>query len=271
MSAMAPLDRPKVFVHGNPESAAIWGPLTDELRSRGCSWVIHVSPPGFGAPAAADWSATQSDYRKWLVREVEGFDTEIDLVGHDWGAGHVYGLLTERPRQVRTWAADCGGLVHPDYTWHDAALGWQTPDVGEAMIEGLVALPIGDRIEAFRGLGMPPDVAQSVAGAVDADMGRCILALYRSAAQPAMRELGARLASAGPHNQGAVIVPTVDPYPGTPAMAHEVGTMLGVGTIELEGRGHWWMLEDPSAAADALVSFWTGRGESNHGGSEHGR
>lgn len=257
---MTPLDRPKVFVHGNPESAAIWGPLTEQLRSRGCPRVVLLSPPGFGAPVAADWSATQNDYRAWLAHEVEKFDTTIDLVGHDWGAGHVYGLLTNKPDQVQTWAADCGGLVHPEYTWHDAALGWQTPDVGEAMIDGLVAMTFDEKTAAFTGLGMPSDVAQSVATAVDPDMGRCILALYRSAAQPAMRELGARLASSGPHGKGAVIVPTADPYPGTPAMAHEVAAMLGVGTIVLEGRGHWWMLEDPSAAADALVSFWTRHG-----------
>lgn len=260
MSAMAPLDRPKVFVHGNPESAAIWGPLTEQLRSRGCTRVIHVSPPGFGAPVPAEWSATQDDYRTWLVNEVARFDGPIDLVGHDWGAGHVYGLLSERPSQVTTWAADCGGLVHRDYTWHDAALAWQTPDVGEAMIAGLIELSVEDRTDAFVGLGMPVDVARSVAAAVNADMGRCILTLYRSAAQPAMRELGDRLAAAGPHRGGAVIIPTADPYPGTPAMAREVASNLGAGVIELEGRGHWWMLEDPSGAADALVSFWESHG-----------
>jgi pimeloyl-ACP methyl ester carboxylesterase len=260
MSAMAPLDRPKVFVHGNPESAAIWGPLTDELRSRGCTRVIHLSPPGFGAPVPSDWSANQADYREWLVSEVAAFDTAIDLVGHDWGAGHVYGLLTERPHQVTTWAADCGGLVHADYTWHDAALAWQTPEVGEAMIDGLVELSVDDRTAAFVGLGMPIDVARWVATAVDATMGRCILALYRSAAQPSMRELGVRLAALGPHHGGAVIVPTADSYPGTPDMAREVATTLGASVVELEGRGHWWMLEDPSGAADALVSFWSGHG-----------
>lgn len=260
MSDMAALDRPKVFVHGNPETSAIWGPLTDALRARGCSNIVHLSPPGFGSPVATSWSATQDDYRVWIVDEVSRLGADVDVVGHDWGAGHVYGLLTERPDNVATWAADCGGLVHPQYTWHDAALGWQTPEVGEAMIEGLIAMSFDEKTAAYSGLGIPADVARSVATAIGADMGRCILSLYRSAAQPAMRDLGARLVARGRTEGGVVIVPTADPYPGTPDMAREVASSLGAEVVELSERGHWWMLEDPSAAADALVSFWTRHG-----------
>jgi hypothetical protein len=46
-------------------------------------------------------------------------------------------------------------------------------------------------------------------------MGRAILALYRSAAQPVMADLGRGL----------------------------------------EGRGHWWMLEDPAHGAEVLERF----------------
>ena len=28
-------------------------------------------------------------YRDWLERELGGIDGPIDLVGHDWGGGHV--------------------------------------------------------------------------------------------------------------------------------------------------------------------------------------
>ena len=41
---------PKVFVHGNPETAAIWDDLVGELAARGVSDVVRLSPPGFGAP-----------------------------------------------------------------------------------------------------------------------------------------------------------------------------------------------------------------------------
>ncbi|MBU3689269.1 MAG: alpha/beta hydrolase [Acidimicrobiales bacterium mtb01] len=244
-----------VLVHGNPETSAIWTPLVEALSARGASDVIRLTPPGFGSRCPEGWSASQVDYRSWLVAEIESIGRPVHIVGHDWGAGHVYGAISVRPELFASWAADCGGLIHPDYEWHDAAQGWQTPDVGEEMVAGLVSLPVADKTAAFAALGMTESIAAEVASWVDDTMGRCILALYRSAAQPAMRELGDRLASRPP-GRGAVIVPTADPYPGTPAMAREVASRLGATTIELADRGHWWMIEAPEAAAAALVAFW---------------
>jgi pimeloyl-ACP methyl ester carboxylesterase len=40
----------KVFVHGNPETSALWDVLFDELGKLGVSDLIALSPPGFGAP-----------------------------------------------------------------------------------------------------------------------------------------------------------------------------------------------------------------------------
>ena len=245
----------KVFVHGNPETSAIWQPLGSQLAARGVDDIVLLSPPGFGVPAPTDWSATQSEYVDWLVSEVERIGAPVDIVGHDWGAGHVYGALARRPDLFSSWAADCGGLLHRDYVWHDAAQGWQTPGVGEESVGLLVHMDKTDLAGVFTGFGMSPDIAREVASHVNADMARCILALYRSAAQPAMRDLGALLASKS-LPRGAVIIPTADPYPGTPDMAHEVARSLDAITIELPDRGHWWMLEDPAAAALQLVGFW---------------
>jgi pimeloyl-ACP methyl ester carboxylesterase len=91
---------PKVFVHGNPETSALWRVLFDELRGRGVDDLVALSPPGFGAAVPVGFEATQVGYRDWLIRELESLGGEIDLVGHDWGAGHVYGVLAERPTLV---------------------------------------------------------------------------------------------------------------------------------------------------------------------------
>jgi hypothetical protein len=31
--------------------------------------------------------------------------------------------------------------------------------------------------------------------------------------------------------------------------------------LGLPGRGHWWMVEDPDAAATGLLAFWSGLDE----------
>jgi hypothetical protein len=53
-----------------------------------------------------------------------------------------------------------------------------------------------------------------------------------------------------------VLQPTADPYDDA-ARSGEVATRLGARTHRLDGLGHWWMLQDPAAAAAALRSFWS--------------
>ncbi|MBJ7505753.1 MAG: hypothetical protein JHC86_08265, partial [Ilumatobacteraceae bacterium] len=48
----------KVFVHGVPETSAMWDVLVHELHSQGVTNIVRLSPPGFGAPTPAGWGAT---------------------------------------------------------------------------------------------------------------------------------------------------------------------------------------------------------------------
>jgi pimeloyl-ACP methyl ester carboxylesterase len=246
---------PKVFVHGNPETSALWRPLLEELESRGIGDLHAVSPPGFGAPVAGSFEPTQIGYRDWLIAELESLGGDIDLVGHDWGAGHVYGVLAERPDLLRSWAADCAGLVHRDYIWHDGAQAWQTPEVGEQAIEAMFGAPLEQRVATFEALGIRTDIAREIAGEQNDTMGRCVLALYRSAAQPALQALGARLRTTE-RRPGLVLIATEDPYAGTPEMAVSVAEDLGATPVRLEGQGHWWMFGGAATAADALATHW---------------
>ena len=246
---------PAVFVHGNPETAALWRTLVEALAARGRTDVVTLSPPGFGAPRPDGFGATAHEYRLWLIGELDALEGPIDLVGHDWGAGHVYGVLAERPDLIRTWAADCVGLVHPDYVWHDAAQLWQTPEVGEQVIEAMMEGADGDRIERLVGLGIPADIAAEIAPWQNAEMGQAILDLYRDAAQPAMTELGQRLVATD-LPPGLVIHATEDHYTGTADMIREMVGELGASSVTLDGEGHWWMFTGADAAADALMAHW---------------
>ena len=75
-------------------------------------------------------------------------------------------------------------------------------------------------------------------------MGRCILALYRSAAQPAMTEWGREL-EAAERRPGLVIIATADPFTGGEELARRSAERFGAAVAVLEGLGHWWMLQDP--------------------------
>jgi hypothetical protein len=95
-----------------------------------------------------------------------------------------------------------------------------------------------------------------VAEANDDTMGRCILSLYRSAAQPAMARLGESLGAAAAR-PGLVLIPTEDEYTGGEARARWSAEQARAMVAVLQGLGHWWMLQDPAAGAAALKEFWS--------------
>ena len=100
-----------VFVHGVPETAAIW----DKVRSAISRESVALSLPGFGCPRPEEFGATKDDYVAWLLGELDQIEDPIDLVGHDWGAGLTYRVATAHGDRLRSWAADIGNIAHPDY------------------------------------------------------------------------------------------------------------------------------------------------------------
>ncbi len=94
---------PLVLVHGNPETAAIWGPLIGQLDRADA---VVLSPPGFGVPAPHGFDSSMTGYRDWLASQLELFRAPVDLMGHDWGGIHVAALAMSRPDLVRSWASD---------------------------------------------------------------------------------------------------------------------------------------------------------------------
>ncbi len=244
------------LVHGNPETADVWGPLVDHLVDRE---VVLLSPPGFGAPVPAGFTATMDGYRDWLIDELEelraGSGEAVDLVGHDWGGGHVVNVAMARPDLLRSWASDILGVFDEDYLWHDLARAWQTPEIGEAAVAQMVGAPVAEAAERLSSRGMAAGVAEKVAAGMDAAMGECILTLYRSAAQPAVARRGADLDKAAVR-PGLSVLATEDDMVGTDPQRRRAAERAGARTVVLDGLGHWWMTQDPARGADALTRFW---------------
>jgi len=241
-----------VLVHGNPETDAIWGPLVDALQRED---VVRLSPPGFGAPLPDGFPASYLAYRDWLEEALEGFDEPIDVVGHDWGGGHVINVLMHRPELVRSWASDAVGVFDPEYVWHDLAQVWQTPGEGEQLVNTMLGGTVGDRAEQMAALGIPMDIATSIAAAQGPEMGRAILSLYRSARQPALAEAGRALHNAAAR-PGLSLLATEDPYIGGADLRRRAADRAGARTEVLDELGHWWMVQDPARGAAALTRFW---------------
>jgi pimeloyl-ACP methyl ester carboxylesterase len=241
-----------VLVHGNPETDAIWRPMLEQL---GRDDVICLSPPGFGAPVPDRFGASWIEYRDWLIGELEEIGHPVHLVGHDLGGGHVVNVAMVRPDLVLSWAIDILGMCDPEYVWHDLAQQWRTIDVGEESIQQWLGGTEDERVQVNLALGIPEDVARDLVGAQNQTMLRSVLAVYRSWPEAILREVGANLPdlSAIP---GLVVIAAGDPFVGTDEMRRRAAERAGARTVDLP-HGHWWMLDNPTLAAETLSDFWS--------------
>jgi len=240
---------PAVFVHGVPDTAAMWAPLIAIL---GRDDVITMGLPGFAAPTPHDWSATKERYASWLESELAALDEPVDLVGHDWGAILAQRVASVRPDLVRTIA--CGsGPLDATYEWHAMAQLWQTAGVGEEIMTGMLALPADDLAAGLAAGGAPYELATLQASRLDEQMTACILALYRSAVT-----VGAewqRAVDTMPIRPALVFHGADDPYVGQD-VAQRIAWRLAAELVTFPGCQHWWPWERAAETAAALTRLW---------------
>jgi pimeloyl-ACP methyl ester carboxylesterase len=167
----------------------------------------------------------------------------------------VVTVAMTRPDLLRSWCTDVIGIFDPEYVWHELAQLWQTPGAGEQAVAAWAAEPVSERAARLVALGVSAHVAERLAAGYDETMGRCILALYRSARQPAMARLGQGLPAAAAR-PGLHLSATEDHFVGTEEMQRRAAERASARIEVLDGLGHWWMAQDPARGAAALTRFW---------------
>jgi pimeloyl-ACP methyl ester carboxylesterase len=238
-----------VFVHGVPETPAVWHGLLAALDRPD---TLALSLPGFDSARPAGFGATMDEYAAWLVAQLERLDDPVDLVGHDWGGGFVVRLVSTRPDLVRSWVTDAAGIGDVEFEWHDFAKIWQTPQAGEAFWDQQLAASAEERGGVFQMFGVPGELALELASQIDRTMADCILDLYRSAVGVGKQWGPDFTAIPAP---GLVIIPGEEPFMSAASSAR-AAARAGARTVALDGLGHWWMLQDPARAAPVLHEFW---------------
>ena len=240
---------PAIFVHGVPDTDRVWR-LVSPLLGRDDVTCLRL--PGFGGQLPSGFDATKDAYEEWLVARIETQDAPVDLVGHDWGALLALRAASLRPTLVRSWAVG-GAPLDAAYVWHEAAQRWQTPDVGERVMERLTPSVLDGALTAA---GVPPEDATAAATHFDETMKRAILGLYRSAIkvgeewEPDLARIAA---------PGLVLWGEKDPYAG-PEWGRRLAERTGARLVVFAGCSHWWPLERPQETAAELRALWGSRG-----------
>ena len=236
-----------VFVHGVPETTAVWGPLVSHLDRDD---VALLALPAFGTPRPDGFDARMETYATWLADELARFD-EVDLVSHDWGAILTLRVLADRPANVRSWVSDMGDLGD-DFEWHDTAKVWQTPGAGEEFMDGLLGAGLDDRALVLSAVGVPADHATTMASNFDRTMADAILDLYRSATRVGV-EWGPGIDRI--EAPGLLVESMLDPFRSA-GRVRTLADRTGAKVLALPESGHFWMLDAPETAAAAITAFW---------------
>jgi pimeloyl-ACP methyl ester carboxylesterase len=236
---------PAVLVHGVPDTSQEWDGVRAHLSRTD---VITPNLPGFARPVPAGFGATKEEYVAWLIGEIEGIGEPVDLVGHDWGSILVQRVVSMRPDLIRTWAAGAG-TVDRAYVWHDLAQMWQTPEVGEQVMEAMSGDALIDALADQLGR----EQATQVAKHIDNTMKDCILKLYRSAAGGFAEWHDAVDAIDRP---GVIFWGADDPY-----VTKDFGERLAQRThaklVMFPDSGHWWPVTKSADVARELESLWS--------------
>lgn len=237
---------PAVFVHGVPDTHRVWRALIERLRRED---IVTLSLPGFGCEIPTGFDCGKEAYCDWLLRELDNIDRPIDLVAHDWGALLALRVASLEPTLIRTLAVG-GASLDAEYEWHKAAKLWQTPEIGEQMMERLTPEAVASGLVA---VGVPTADATETARHVDATMKRSILALYRSAVHVGAEwEPGlARIKS-----PGLVLWGADDPY-AAPTFGGRLATRTGARFVSYSACSHWWQLQRAGEVAKELEALWS--------------
>lgn len=246
----------KLFIHGVPDSPAIWRPLLAAL-DLGATPVAVPALPGFTASLPPGFPATKEAYADWAVGQAEALVAShgpIDIVGHDWGALIAQRVAMLRPDLIRSWAIS-NAVIEPDYRGHRIARIWNTPVLGEIFMA--LSKP-GKLAEGLAAQGMPADIAREEAAQwANKDKRRAILTLYRSAKGLSFERDWARDIDKLPA-RGALIWGADDPYVQL-SVAHRFAANTGTPLTVIDGAGHWAIAERPEEVAVALHRFWARR------------
>ena len=244
----------KLFLHGVPDSPAIWRPLLAALDLVDASVTVPALP-GFTAQLPEGFPATKEAYADWAIGQDEvlfAAHGPIDIVGHDWGALIAQRVAMLRPDLLRSWAIS-NAVIDPDYRGHRVARIWNTPILGEIFMALSKPAKLAEGLVAQ---GMPANIAaEEAAQWAHKDKRRAILKLYRSAKGLSFEHDWARDIDKLPA-QGALIWGADDPYVPL-SVAQRFAANTGIPLTVIEGAGHWAIAERPAEVAAALHRFWS--------------
>jgi pimeloyl-ACP methyl ester carboxylesterase len=241
----------KLFVHGVPDTPAVWRPVLDSLNLQDQAHTPAI--PALCSPTPRGFKGTPDAYVDWLITKMAALAAEhgpLDMVGHDWGGIFTVRAACLRPELVRTWTALNAVPAHDD-PWPLVARLWATPFLGEFL---MAMSPPSQLEKALSRQRMSDGMAAHEAAHWNRETRSAILKLYRSGMHVG-RDWSDGLAALP--DTGQVIWSSKDPFTKV-GTAETFCARTGAKLTLLEGCGHWSIVECPERVTTLLKEHWAG-------------
>jgi pimeloyl-ACP methyl ester carboxylesterase len=251
-----------VAVHGYPDSAAVWEPVTELLRERFHVVSYDVRGAGqSGTPASrAGYRLDQLEADFSSVIDAVSPDRPVHLLAHDWGSIQGWQCVSSDrlQRRIASFTSISGpGLQHAARWLHSKLrpsprdLATLLRQLGRSYYLLLFQLPLLPEFAWRTGL------LDRVLGKQPSTAGRTLsdkingLELYRANRRPA----GAGSASRRIDIPVLVLAPTADPFVGLPLQTEAPEPYTSDLRIRSVAGGHWIMRRHPDVVAQACADL----------------
>lgn len=241
---------PTVFVHGNPRNCDDGLPFMEAFDGPAVAFDL----PGWGRSERPRHAYTMHGLASFFERFLTAIEIDSHrLVVHDWGA---LALIAEqrRPERLERLVIINAVPLLPGYRWHWVARLWRRRGVGEFVNRMFTRRGAALVLRQARGDRSPfPDsFVDSIWDHLDAGTFRAILALYRSAPEPALAAAGSGL-----HRidcPALVVWGDRDPYLPVRFGDLYAERLANADLLVARGSGHWPWIDDPHVV-ERVVGF----------------
>ncbi|MEO8845563.1 MAG: alpha/beta fold hydrolase [Kofleriaceae bacterium] len=235
---------PAIFLHGNPDTHAVWNTTIAALPHLRC---LAPDLPGFGKSSApVDHDLSLEAQGAFVLGIADALELErVHVVVHDIGGNYGLAFASLHPQRVASLTI-FNTIWSPNYRWHFWGRVWRTRGLGEVAMK-LTIRPLFINQIRRGSPAMPRDYAVHAYGELTPATRRHVLRYYRAMSPAEWQGWDTKLRAAKLPTQ--VIWGDQDPFiPATFADG------FGVPARHLP-HGHWLMVEDPELAAGAIADF----------------
>lgn len=244
---------PSLFLHGIPDSGAVWSDVT-RIVSTSLRCVVP-DLPGFGQSAVPDtFQVNLEDMAEFVdsFLTAVGIAEPVNLVVHDIGGPFGLAWAVRHPEKVRSITI-MNTVFQSEYRWHRYGRICRTPVLGELLQILTSQSGLASAMRANSGTKPSREHISATYRGFTGSVRKMVLKVYRGLDPRAFRAWDTELRALNATVPSLVMWGDLDTY-----IANEFADRFGAGKVaHFPHCGHWPMVEMPEIVAGKLLEHFS--------------